>query len=155
MGRFMLDFAKADLKAAKIFLYDTDDLSLRISAYHTEQAIEKILKQVLEELGVSYKKDPGFGAMLAAIPDSQDMLSDTTLDVLSDNADRLRNWSTELRYTKSYVTTRRETTRMFEFACGFYNEVCEAIVRRTPEESDIPEKPTVDRVGIKLLRLTD
>lgn len=150
MGRFLLDFAGVDLRAAELMLQDTDDFALRIAAYHVEQAIEKIIKQILTECGVNFGHNHKFREILSALPDSQSYLSVDALDFLSDNADRLTNWVTQLKYVRSYITTRRETLRMYEFATKLFNEVSASI---SVMYNGMPKRPIPDSNGLQKMKL--
>ena len=144
MARFLLEYARADLDIAKTLLDNPDEFWVRGAAFHTQQCIEKTFKQVLMDCGVTPRKSHVFRLLLEELPEWQNIISTEHLDYLQDNSDRFTNWATEIKYSQSYITTRREVLRVMKFAEEFYNAV--AVVLNAPVDAE--SKPTIDRMKL-------
>lgn len=143
MDRFYIKFAESHIRRAKNSLLSDDEFDLRMAAFEVEQAIELTLKQALIEYGVDFKKHHVFRTLISLLPDGQDVISQAMLDRLSDNADRLTNWATEIKYTESYIATRREIERMWLFA----DEFCREVKDNISMEVVCSPKPTIKKMN--------
>ena len=115
-SRFMLEQARFNIKYASIALQGSDDGDMRVAGFHVEQAIELLLKQAIYECGEDFRRDHSFHNMLAKLPESQVIFSESVLLRVENSAAMLRNWSTELRYVRNYCATRRQIKVMLDLA---------------------------------------
>lgn len=140
--------AKSDLRTAKFNLGGDDDYDLLIAAYHIQQAIEKTLKLILKELGISYTKTHRIEDLMSRLPDSQDLLNEDWLDWLETNSSTLYDWESKTRYIEGYSVTRRHVLRMYNDAVRFVAEL-EEVLQSLKEEA--PSQAPTD--GLSRLNL--
>ena len=78
----LIKIAQSDLRMANFAISTGDECDLRMAAYHIQQAVEKALKQILEDYGVSYTKTHKLYRLSALLPDSQAVPSRDPLALL-------------------------------------------------------------------------
>lgn len=118
-----MDLAWGDLRIAKFSLDEQDDIAIRYAAYHISQSVEKVVKAVLKEMGVSYTKTHRINDLLAKLPDSQTYLNDAWLDWLEMNDPTLNEWESKTRYVEDFVVTHRHAVRLYNDAVELYSTV--------------------------------
>ena len=125
----MFKFVRIHLELAQyaVSRSDDDDRFLLPAAYHVEQAIEKTLKQVANELGIQFAGSPTITRLLAAIPEDSTIVSVESLEFLEVYASMLREWEASLKYNADCVATRRTVVKILKFAENFYSEVASNI----------------------------
>lgn len=144
MKRELMELGRWDLQNAKWNLNESDDIAPRFAAYHIQQAVEKVVKCVLKELGVSYTKTHRINDLLARLPDGQDILSEEWIDWLEENAATLYEWESNARYTEGYTVSRRYAVRVFEKVSALHKEVLQVLSQRDSlaETADAAQQQT-------------
>ncbi len=112
----LIKIAQSDLRMANFAISTGDECDLRMAAYHIQQAVEKALKQILEDYGVSYTKTHKLYRLSALLPDSQAVLSRDLLALLKPGLYVLTVWESESRYNTEFAASREEVLEMFSLA---------------------------------------
>ena len=147
MSKILIVKANVDLAMAAKALEEDDEFFVQAAAYHTQQAIEKILKFVLENYGISYKRIHHVDTLASMLPSGQNIISEEQLDIIYDNAILLKGWESEVRYDTEYMAQRRTVVRMLEFAKTLYSVASAATDKSTCCVSD-SDKPTLRRMKL-------
>lgn len=99
----LIELAKADVEVSELILGTTnDELKQNLAAYHTQQAIEKIVKQLIIN-------KRGFGNIEH---DLGKLVSDAKSEGIEipewveDNAYEISRWATTIRYNTNFKTNR-------------------------------------------------
>jgi HEPN domain-containing protein len=105
----LFEIAKADARIARLTLDSLqDELSINIAAYHTQQAIEKLLKSVLNLSGVTYPATHNLSLLMDLATQKQIAYPDW----LDEVSFMLNAWSTQTRYNASFVAARRDVLKI-------------------------------------------
>ncbi len=112
----MYRLAAFDLKTAKWNMAQPDDVAPRFAAYHVQQCVEKILKQALRLYGVNYTKTHSILELVDMLPDTQEIFSQTVLDLIELRGSRLTDWSAKSRYAEGYMVKRTTIEQAIELA---------------------------------------
>ena len=100
-----LQLATADIKTAKIILNTgNDELMQNISAYHTQQAVEKIMKGPLVNAG-SYA---GISHNITELSKDLDEIGVTYPEWIHDKDDEISSWATTIRYNANFKSDHDE-----------------------------------------------
>ena len=100
-----LQLATADIKTAKIILNTgNDELMQNISAYHTQQAVEKIMKGLLVNAG-SYA---GISHNITELSKDLDEIGVTYPEWIHDKDDEISSWATTIRYNANFKSDHDE-----------------------------------------------
>lgn len=138
MDRFLIEYAymDLDLAGASLLKADEDERYLRPAANHTEQAIEKILKQIAKESGLRVSEDHKIARLLEVIPRVNRYISEEQLDFLEPYSGMLVGWATSVKYNGDCLVTRRTVVKLYNFAKELYNGVVAAIAVADCENSN-------------------
>ncbi len=117
-GLFLI--AKADHAIAKLTVSSMqDELSINIAAYHAQQAIEKLMKAMLNLEGVAYPATHNISLLIDVAQEKEvhfpDWLDDITF--------LLNGWATQTRYNASFVASRRDVTRILALIDNWIQEI--------------------------------
>ena len=124
----LLDKAKSDLRVAGFILNEADeDVDIDIAAYHCAQCIEKAVKFYLTLKGIKYPRDHFQSRLMNLLDD------DEIKQAVSKISDRLDNWSGNIRYSTSIVTSRDTVTETLS-QC---KEILKLIDGEIPNEEEI------------------
>ena len=100
-----IKLAEADLKTAKLILETgTDELMQNIAAYHTQQAVEKIMKGLLVKAG-GYA---GISHNITELSKDMDELDVSYPKWIHDKDDSISSWATTIRYNASFKSDHDE-----------------------------------------------
>lgn len=116
MTKTLLDRARVDLETASYLLQQDDDCHVDMAEYHTQQAIEKLLKEFISCCGVTPKRThdisqlyftaKGLGLELPSSLDSTLLLCASTLTEAEATS----------RYASSYLTIRKNVEIEYKLA---------------------------------------
>jgi len=124
-GLFLI--AKADYNIAKLTVINLqDELSINIAAYHAQQAIEKLMKFIINLDGVVYPTTHNISALM-------DLAEERKVSFpawLDDISFLLNGWATQTRYNASFIAAKRDVARILdlidtwikEIECSFVSE---------------------------------
>lgn len=112
----MYRLAAFDLKNAKWNMTQADDIAPRFAAYHVQQCVEKTLKQALRLYGVNYTKTHAILELVDMLPDTQEIFSQSVLDLIELRGSRLTDWSAKSRYAEGYMVKRSTVEQAIELA---------------------------------------
>ncbi len=129
MRRILLEKAEVDLRIVRFCLGEADDMMVQSAAYHVQQAVEKCLKQVYVENGVSYNKIHDIGALIMKLP-TDTLISDDTLEAIEDVSDSLTVWESKTRYDDPYMAKRSKVVKVYALATKLYQSLCRALKDR-------------------------
>ena len=99
----LLSLAQADVEVSELILGTTnDELKQNMAAYHTQQAIEKIIKQlIIDKRGFgNIEHDPG---QLVADAKSEGIV---VPEWVEENSYEISRWATTIRYNSNFKTNR-------------------------------------------------
>ena len=117
-GLFLI--AKADYSIAKLTVSTMqDELSINIAAYHAQQAIEKLMKAMLNLEGIVYPATHNI-SLLLDIAQEKHIPFPAWLD---DITFLLNGWATQTRYNASFVAARRDVVRILSLIDGWIQEI--------------------------------
>lgn len=118
----MLALARADVELSDLILGTTnDELKQNAAAYHTEQAVEKMIKHLLIQ-------KRGYGN---ATHDIGQLVSDAGKegidlpDWIDDNAYEISKWATTIRYNSNFKTNRDKISQFNKDIHKWINTVIE------------------------------
>ena len=156
MDRVLLHIAYTDLDNAHYNLNraNEDEMFLRPAGNHTEQAIEKILKQAAKELGIEFAEDHKISQLVPAFPVPNRYVTEEQLEFLEPYLGMLYGWATKLKYNGNCVATRRTIVKLLEFADQLYIDVCAAIADADAEFSAENKRPIGNSVKTELKGLS-
>lgn len=101
----MLDLAIADMEISELLLGTTnDELKQNAAAYHTQQAVEKVIKHLLIE-------KRGYGNNTHDIDVLVEDSREEKIDIptwIDDNSYELSKWATTIRYNSNFKTNREK-----------------------------------------------
>ena len=116
----LLQRARVDIEITKENIQKKDDeIYIDIAAYHIQQAIEKILKYLIEMEGESYRKTHDISILWGDV----DELGLSPPEWIWENRDKLNRYQTETRYGDDIVASRREIIEILEKTSVYYDEV--------------------------------
>lgn len=118
----LIAIAEADLKMAELALGTAnDELIQNMAAYHTQQAIEKVLKQLLI-------KQRGFGNndhdLERLIIDAKEVGVDPP-NWVEENSYEISKWATTIRYNSNFKTNRDSIMEFTEKTKDWIEEIKE------------------------------
>lgn len=143
MSLTLLTKARTDLVMARFALQQDDDYFLQQAAYHTQQALEKEFKVVLQEYGIAYRKTHNLALLSELLPANQTVISNDDLDFLAIRADMIAKWESEVRYDTDYMAIRRQVVPVLEFAERVYSVVESWTCVRRADKFPPRESPAV------------
>ena len=99
----LIDLAKADLLVSNLILGTTnDELTQNLAAYHTQQAIEKVIKKLLcDKRGYSSIEHDLDKLASEAIQENLDIP-----EWIIENSYEISRWATTIRYNTNFKTNR-------------------------------------------------
>lgn len=116
----LLKLAEKDIEASHIILKSSnDELLQNIAAYHTQQAIEKILKHLKLENG----DVAGTGHDIKMLYLEVTILGCTVPEWVIDEAYDLSSWATTIRYNSNFKTNRNNIELFNEKAIIWINSL--------------------------------
>jgi len=103
LERGLIKLATADVEISELIITTTnDELKQNLAAYHTQQAIEKTLKQLLVDKRGFGNIDHDLGRLVAeAEAEGIDVPS-----WVEENAYEISRWATTIRYNTNFKTNR-------------------------------------------------
>ena len=108
LNRGLLELATADVEISELIITTTnDELKQNLAAYHTQQAIEKILKQLIIDKRGFGNIDHDLGRLVADAKAEE-------IDVpawVEENAYEISRWATTIRYNTNFKTNRDSIKR--------------------------------------------
>ena len=128
MAESLIEAANADLIVInRLLKYPTsdDDSTLGIIGYHLQQAVEKSLKAVLEDIGVDYRSlGHSIGKCYRTVNHYKPgIISDETANVLVPYINLLTDWESSGRYPSDSLFMLSELKKLEVIAHAVYNEV--------------------------------
>jgi HEPN domain-containing protein len=99
-----------DIKTARYALSCTDDAMLKVAAYHTEQAVEKHLKLLIENTGNRYQVIHEIGVLC----DDCDKLHLNYPSIYREWNPTITDWCTKPRYNANYMVSRNNVMKVLE-----------------------------------------
>lgn len=145
MKRDLFMRCKGDLEIAKSLCNSDDEYKLCVSGYLTQQAIEKCLKAVLRELGISYTKTHSIHSLVISLPDCQSFFTEEQMAVLEERAPLLTEWESHARYVEGYTVTRRALLRQLQLA--------EEVVSAAEKEFERRDQQAIKSAGVSKMNL--
>lgn len=132
--------ARMDYKTAGMIWRESanDEMILNNSAYHLQQAVEKILKGALECTGVTVPYSHKISKLVAMVTNNGANLIVT--EWLDDHAEMLSEWETETRYNMDFLVEKRKLDRALD-EVGRFMEI-NGIRDTLREELQDPERKT-------------
>lgn len=120
MSSFLI-IAQSDLQVASLIMNTlTDELAICKAAYHVQQAVEKILKGILELSGIdaSYKqyRTRDIDLLISFIPKDKEVP-----EIIQERAFKITKWAVEARYNINYRVSLKELQMVYE-ACDKWLE---------------------------------
>lgn len=108
-----------------------DDIYIDMACYNSQQAIEFILKSVLQEKGIQFEKSHDIRYLLNLIPDD---FTFTKRDALELIADTITDWEQKSRYGDGVKTSVQTVQRTH----NIYNSIDVSYVKAfiPPDDSD-------------------
>lgn len=135
MKRILLSRAESDLRMAKLAMDTGDEYDLQVAAFHIQQAVEKLLKQVITDCGESYSKTHEIAALINKVPAKQTIVSGDTLDSLLRDEALLSKWERVTRYDDPYMASRKLVAELYNKAEDFLSEVTENLQKMDVDSS--------------------
>lgn len=112
MDKGLFEISKADTRIARLTLDSLhDELSINIAAYHTQQAIEKMLKFVVNLAGVTYPPTHNLSVLMELAKENNISYPDW----LDDISFVLNAWATQTRYNASFVAAKRDVVKILNW----------------------------------------
>lgn len=124
----LLEKAKKDFDVVKTMQAVDDELYLDICCYHTEQAIEKILKCSIEMRGNSYH----FTHNISVLYDDYIASGWQNIDILELMAGTITDWEASSRYKDSFYATKKQLAQ----ALKIYQQLEERLLNYLESVSD-------------------
>lgn len=119
----LLDIAKADLRMSALALGTAnDEIMQNMAAYHTQQAIEKIIKNELIAARGYGSVEHDLGVLVADAKEA----GVTIPDWVDQNSYEISRWATTIRYNSNFKTNRDSIVQ--------YNEWAEEWIERLEKE---------------------
>lgn len=146
MSVTLLTKAKYDVGCAQLSLAQPDDGYVQIAASHTQQALEKLIKYVLENYGVDYRRIRHIDKLLEALPSSQTVFDSDDFAQFSDFKDSLYRWESEVRYVTDYLASRDRVVRVCQFAEELYVKI--SSFDFGTDSPGVLEKPTISKMNL-------
>lgn len=108
----LLDRASTDLWSARglLQILTGDEFELDVIAYHTHQAVEKMMKYILNSHGIVFKKTHIIEELCEQFEES-DLELPQWLDI---NAPMITRWATETRYGDDLVAVKKRVLDILE-----------------------------------------
>lgn len=104
----MLALAKTDVELSDLILGTTnDELKQNAAAYHTEQAVEKMIKYLLIQKRGYGNHTHDIGQLVNDAKDEGIALPDW----VDDNSYEISKWSTTIRYNSNFKTNRNKISK--------------------------------------------
>lgn len=108
LDRGLLELATADVEISELIITTTnDELKQNLAAYHTQQAIEKALKQLIIDKRGFGNIDHDLGRLVA---DAKAEGIDVPVWV-EENSYEISRWATTIRYNTNFKTNRDSINR--------------------------------------------
>jgi len=119
--RTLLDMAAENLKAKDAILekYPDDDGMLNYAGYHLQQAIELMLKHVLEMHGIKYPRTHDIGDLVDLLPDPYTEIAED----IGDNARDITHLESNTRYRKDYFVSSRLVAKVSNLATTLFENI--------------------------------
>ena len=132
-SKISLEHAKADY--SKI---DTNDCYLDSCCFHLQQAIEFLLKGIVEMNGAQYAENHDIRANL-------NLLNKLNVKIPCEKelrllASTLYSWETESRYKESFIAAVKDVDEVFEIANTLGNYIYNQVERIEVEAVEFPEE---------------
>lgn len=109
----LLRLARNDLKVAVLVLNEAnDELMQNSAAYHTQQAVEKMMKSVIAKYG----HRANLTHNITALSKDMDELGLSYPDWLRERDDELTSWSTTIRYNANFKSDYEEIAETIRLA---------------------------------------
>lgn len=105
----LFEISKADARVARLTLsMVTDELSINIAAYHTQQAIEKMMKFTLNLSGFTYPSTHNLSLLIDYATEN----GITFPSWIADITFLLNAWATQTRYNASFTAAKRDVEKI-------------------------------------------
>lgn len=99
----LLSLAQADVEVSELILGTTnDELKQNMAAYHTQQAIEKIIKQLIIDKRGFGNIEHDLGQLVADAKSEGIVVPDW----VEENSYEISRWATTIRYNSNFKTNR-------------------------------------------------
>ncbi|MEI3376347.1 MAG: HEPN domain-containing protein [Coriobacteriales bacterium] len=107
----LYDKAAANLRSAQIIFahVDDDEEQLNVIGYHLQQALELLLKYLLEQNGIEYPKTHDIEQLIYLGNEAKAELYLT--EYLEDHAEMFSQWEAKSRYVIGYAIEARKVER--------------------------------------------
>lgn len=119
----LLRLAGNDLKVAMLVLNEAnDELMQNSAAYHTQQAVEKIMKAVIAKSG----HKANLTHNITELSKDMDEYGLPYPDWIRDKDDELTSWSTTIRYNANFKSDHDEIVEIIDGAKKWLKEIVSA-----------------------------
>jgi HEPN domain-containing protein len=115
----LLTFVEEDIAGAKFYLSRKTDVSLNLAAYHTQQAIEKIVKALVNLSGVEYPRTHDVDLMIPLINSEIFKVPDWVVDGTA----LFLKWEASARYKTSPVTVYTRVQKYLELTEQWLHDI--------------------------------
>lgn len=116
----MLALARTDVELSDLILGTTnDELKQNAAAYHTEQAIEKVVKHLLIQKR-GYGNNTHDIGQLVADADAEGIALPNWVD---ENSYEISKWSTTIRYNSNFKTNREKISQFNKELHAWIDEI--------------------------------
>lgn len=106
--------AEADLLLAKYCLGNSDEFVVSLAAYHTQQALEKLLKAIIEESGDRYPSTHDIKELINCLPQDSAVIPDDMLARFVEASTEISEWGAKTRYTQGYKVVRGYVAKVYD-----------------------------------------
>lgn len=93
-----------------------DEYDLCNAAYNVQQAVEKLIKTALSQLGVTYSYSHRIEDLMAKLPTNQIIFDDDLVEKICDKAASLSEWKANTRYGEGYFVVRMYVEKCLKLA---------------------------------------
>ena len=116
----LLEIAKADLRMSQLALGTAnDEIMQNMAAYHTQQAIEKIIKTELIATRGFAGVEHDIGRLVAEAKETSVRIPDW----VDENSYEISRWATTIRYNSNFKTNRDSIVRYNELAAEWLKSI--------------------------------
>lgn len=117
MQKTLINRAFADIRISTMLSDSTDEYDLDVSAYHTQQAIEKALKYYLEQSGISYPKSHNIELLSELCADQM------VVDILDGKEWAITAWEAGSRYAGNFKVAKNQLEAALKIAKELYSYI--------------------------------
>jgi HEPN domain-containing protein len=141
----LYDKAAANLSSARI-LFDyagSDEEQLNIIGFHLQQAMELVLKYLLEQNGIEYPKTHDIDQLVRIGNEAQ--VDFRLPEYLEDHAEMLSQWEAKSRYVLGYAIEARKVERALQVVDDYLAEVAKRETEEIERSARYGEQREMER----------